>query len=107
MKKVFIYSLLISLFFVSISFALDLDTAKNSGLVGEKTDGYLGSVTNSAEVNALVNDINQKRKIKYQEIAKTNGTDLKSVEMLAGKKAYENTKKGHYVLTDGNSWIKK
>ena len=33
-----------SLLFASMSFAIDLDSAKDKGLVGEQTDGYLGAV---------------------------------------------------------------
>ncbi|MEY4269062.1 MAG: hypothetical protein RLZZ58_278, partial [Pseudomonadota bacterium] len=44
--------------------------ARESGQVGEKADGYLGFVTPpTAEVKALVDDINIKRKQAYIEKA--------------------------------------
>jgi uncharacterized protein len=92
---------------VSTSFALTLDEAKAQGLVGEKTSGYLGAVTPSdAEAHALMNDVNQKRRQAYEEIAKRNRTDLRAVETLAGEKAVQNTKPGHYIEGPGG-WIKK
>jgi uncharacterized protein len=45
-------------------------SARTDGLVGEKTDGYLGFVTPpSAAIKALVDDINIKRKEVYTKSA--------------------------------------
>ena len=45
------------------SWALELDAAKQMGLVGEQTNGYLGLIASSHnEAAALVSDINQQRK---------------------------------------------
>lgn len=87
--------------------ALTLDEAKAKGLVGEKGSGYLGAVNSpSGEVQALITDVNQKRRQAYEEIARRNGTSLSAVEILAGEKAVENTKAGHYVEGPGG-WKKK
>lgn len=89
------------------AWALSLDEAKAKGQVGEKASGYLGAVTGgNAEVQALVSDINQKRKQAYEEIAKRNGTSVNSVESLAGEKAIQNTKPGNMVEGPGG-WMKK
>lgn len=88
------------------AFAIGLDDAKARGLVGETVDGYLGAVEASAEVNALVADINAKRKAEYQRIAQKNGIDLSTVEALAGKKAIEKTPAGQYVQIEG-AWVRK
>ena len=89
------------------AWALSLDEAKAKGQVGEKASGYLGAVTGgSADVQALVSDINQKRRQAYEEIAKRNGTSLDSVETLAGEKAIQNTKPGNMVEGPGG-WMKK
>lgn len=87
--------------------AISLDEAKNQGLVGEKPDGYLGVVRASPEVDRLANDINQKRRERYTEIAKQNGTGMIEVEVLAGKTAIENTAPGKLVLRPDGSWVKK
>lgn len=88
-------------------YALSLDEAKSKGLVGEEPTGYLGAVTKSSEVESLVNDINSKRRAKYQEIAKSNGTELSAVEALAGKKAIENSAAGSFVKLPSGAWAKK
>jgi uncharacterized protein YdbL (DUF1318 family) len=87
--------------------ALSLDEAKSRGLMGEKANGYVG-VVNAAdgEAHALAKDINQKRRLAYEEIAKRNGTGVTVVETLAGEKAIQNTKPGHYFEGPGG-WVKK
>jgi len=86
--------------------ALDLDEAKSAGLVGETNTGYLGAVKPSAEVDALVANINAQRKVHYQDIATKNGISLEAVEARAGLKAIEKTATGDYVNT-GSGWQKK
>jgi uncharacterized protein YdbL (DUF1318 family) len=80
------------------AFALSLDEAKSQGLVGEKANGYLGVVVSgSQEAQSLTNDVNRKRQQAYQDIAARNRTPLETVEALAGEKAIQNTKPGHFV----------
>jgi uncharacterized protein YdbL (DUF1318 family) len=89
------------------AFAIDLQTAKSQGLVGETTSGYLEAVkAATAETNALIQEINQKRKKKYMEIAARNNISLKDVEELAGKKAIEKSEAGSYVKIR-DTWKKK
>ena len=75
---------------------MTLEEAKTQGVVGEQPNGYLGVVQPgaSAEVQALVNDVNQKRRHMYEDIARRNSTKLEAVEMLAGKTAIDNTRLG-------------
>ena len=88
-------------------FALTLEEAKAKGLVGEKSNGYLGLVTpGSGEAQTLTNDVNQKRRQAYEEIARRNGTHLNAVEALAGEKAVQNTKPGNFIEGPGG-WMKK
>lgn len=92
---------------VPCSFALTLEEAKAQGLVGEKSNGYLGVVAAGAGgVQALVNEVNQKRRQAYEDIARRNETSLLSVEMLAGEKAIQSTKPGNVVEGPGG-WTKK
>ena len=92
--------------FCSAAFALELDTAKDTGLVGEQENGYLGAIVDKADVLALITDINAKRKAKYMELASKNNITLEQVEKLAAQKAYQKTESGHYLRQDGE-WIKK
>lgn len=101
---------LIALILVAPSaFALELQTAKAQGLVGERANGYLGSpkASASAEVKALIAEINAKRKKKYAEIAAKQGIKLNVVEKLAGEKAQKKTKSGHFIQAPNGAWQKR
>jgi hypothetical protein len=89
--------------------ALDIKTAKEQGLVGEKLSGYIGAVSASpsSEVIKLVAEINKKRRAQYQSIAKKNGTKLLVVEELAAKKAFSKSPAGSYIQKPDGSWRKK
>lgn len=87
--------------------ALDLHQAKSQGLVGETATGYLAPVNApTAEVTALVNDINRQRKTEYERIAGQNKIAVKDVEALAAQKAIEKTPAGQFVRTNGQ-WQRK
>jgi uncharacterized protein len=98
-----------SLWMPLASWGLTLEEAKTQGLVGEQPNGYLGIVPPgaSAEARALVNDINQKRRQTYEDIAHRNTTSLPAVEMLAGKTAVENTRPGNFIQLPSGQWVKK
>lgn len=111
MSNFFKLALLVSvalLPFASAS-ALELKDAKARGLVGETLGGYLEAVKPNpgGKVVALVNDINGKRRAKYQQIAKKNGTNLAAVEELAGKKAVGKTDPGNFVKRADGQWKRK
>ena len=89
------------------AFGLSLEEAKTKGLVGEKPNGYLGVVNpGSREAQSLADEVNEKRRKAYQDIAARNKTQLEAVEALAGEKAIQNTKSGHFVEGSGG-WTKK
>jgi len=90
-----------------IAFALDLQTAKGQGLVGETPSGYLAPVqSGNNEAVQLVQSINAQRKQEYEKIAQRNNTPLQAVEQLAGKQALEKTPAGQFILV-GGGWKKK
>lgn len=89
------------------AWAIDLQTAKQQGLVGEKPDGYVGAVQSSGEVSTLVNSVNQQRKQAYIGISKENGQPLNVVETLAAKKLYDKLAGGEYYQAADGSWKKK
>lgn len=92
-----------------LAYALDLQAAKASGVVGEKQDGYIAVVTPpaSAEVNALVTDVNQKRLDAYKAISTENKQTLNVVETLAAKKLIDKLEPGTYYQTPAGNWAKK
>src|SRR5690349_6220078 len=65
------------------AFALDLQCARIQGLVGEKADGYTAAIKPSSDVNALVAQVNGKRKEEYTRISKQNGQPVDVVAKLA------------------------
>jgi uncharacterized protein YdbL (DUF1318 family) len=89
--------------------AIDLNSAKQQGLIGERADGYLGYVKKppSSEVKTLVQEINNRRKASYQKIAQKNNLSSEKVSLLAGKKTFSKTKPGNYYQAANGAWLKK
>ena len=69
MKKI-IYAGLIVLLTAGSASALDLQSARSQKLVVEQVTGYIKAANPSPEVDALVADVNAKRKAEYERIAK-------------------------------------
>jgi len=88
------------------AWAISLDAAKNQGLVGEDSSGYLGLVVQNAEAEAVVSEVNEKRKAQYLKLAKKNDLSLAQVEALAAAKTIEKTQAGHFIEVNGE-WVKK
>jgi uncharacterized protein YdbL (DUF1318 family) len=101
-----------TLLMLSLSGALwaaSLDAAKSSGMIGEKPDGYLGLVRQDApaDVRALVDDVNSKRRSRYEQIARQQGAPLGDVEKVGGATAIDKTRPGNYVMDSSGRWRKK
>lgn len=88
--------------------ALDLDTARSQGLVGEQTDGYVGAVKGEGgdDVRKLVSDVNAKRRAAYEQIAREQGTAVEAVAALAGQKQIARMPAGTWI-GDGGRWYQK
>ncbi len=89
--------------------AATLDGAKSAGQIGESVDGYVHLVDQNApaDVKALVKDVNNKRRAKYEGIAKTRGASVEDVAAIAGAKLVERTPAGQYVMDSSANWRKK
>lgn len=84
------------------AFALDLSQARSQKLVGERPDGYVAAVKSSSDVNALVQEVNAKRKAEYTRISKENGQPVEVVAKLAAPKIISGLPSGSlYLATDG------
>jgi uncharacterized protein YdbL (DUF1318 family) len=107
MKKIIAAFVFVLLF--QNAWAIDLDSAKAQGLVGEANSGYIAAVKTpaSAEVNALIADVNAKRKAKFQETAAKTGTTLVQVSYRFYELAVEKTAPGHYYQDKNGAWQKK
>lgn len=97
----------VGLFVSMVAFAADVDTAKSNGFVGERADGYLGVVDQSAasDIKALVRDINARRRTEYERIASKNSITRQEVETLAGEKTLAKTPSGGWIYR--TAWMKK
>lgn len=88
--------------------ALTLDEAREQGLVGETFSGYIELVQiNNKQAQRLVDEINQARKTKYAEIARTNQVTPESVARLAGEKLVARANEGEFVKGINGKWVKK
>ncbi len=110
-KKYLLAGLITSLISVS-AHALSLQDAKSSGLIGELGNGYIGSVKQdekkpSKAVITLVEEVNEKRRVRFKQIASKNAVSIDAVAARAGKKFLDKTKKGHYVKDNKGAWLKK
>ena len=100
--------LLMSLAF-STAWALDLGAAKDQGLVGEARTGYLEAVQQpaSAEVKALIEEVNAKRKAQFERTAEKTNTTVVQVAYRFYELAVERTAPGHYYQDASGNWKRK
>ena len=91
------------------AFAVTLQEAKEQGLVGERRDGYVGFVVSEVpdDLRALVQDVNNQRRARYQEIAQQNGITVEQVAAVAYERAVQATESGHYVQDASGNWVRK
>ena len=108
MKKV-LMGLALVVFGASNAFAISLHDAKISGLVGERNDGYVGYVVTppSAEVKVVVKDVNNKRRSKFSQSAKSNNLQIEQVADRFYQRAVTATKAGQYYQDAAGAWVKK
>lgn len=107
MKKIFAIVITV-LFFAANAYALDLDSARKSGTVGERPDGYIAAVgAASPEVSALVKEVNDKRRKVYEETSKNNGQPLDVVQKIAADKVIQKLSAGEFYMDAAGKWVKK
>lgn len=107
--KTFFVTVLIMLMSSNFAYGLDLQEAKSQGLIGERTDGYIGYVVPGVtdEVKSLVKSVNNKRRDKFQETAQNNSITVEAVGVLFYQRAVKETKKSHFYQTANGQWVKK
>lgn len=93
----------------SAAFALSLQEAKEQGLVGERSDGYVGYVVTppGAGVEAVVKEVNNKRRNKFSETAKKNNLKTEQVAQRFYQRAVKATARGHYYQDPTGAWVRK
>jgi len=107
MKKILL-ALCLSLA-VSAAWAIDIGAAKEQGLVGEANTGYIAAVKMpaSAEVQALIADVNAKRKAEFEKTAEKTGATLEQVRARFYELAVQKTASGHYFQDANGAWRQK
>ena len=107
MKRLVITALLILA--MPAAWAIDIDSAKNQGLVGEANTGYLAAVRQpvSAEVEALIRDVNAKRRAQFERTAKSTGATLEQVRVRFYQLAVQKTRPGHHYQDQDGRWRRK
>ena len=81
------------------------DTARKAGTVGEKMDGYLAIVgAGNAQLRAVVDDINIKRRAVYAEKAQAANATLEEYAFTAGCLAISRTAPGEKYQAPDGSW---
>lgn len=107
MKKLFTAFILI--FAMQSAWAIDLNTAKAQGLVGEANTGYLAAVQQpaSAEVQALIREVNQGRRAQFERTARSTGTTVDQVAYRFYELAVQRTRSGNYYQDTSGRWVRK
>ena len=107
MKKLFAAFALLMV--VQSAWAIDLRDAKAQGLVGEANTGYLAAVATpaSAEVRALIAEVNAKRREEFERTAEKTGATAEQVAYRFYELAVEKTEAGNYYQDAGGAWKKK
>ena len=90
------------------AFAIDIQSAKAQGLVGEAKSGYLAARgTPSAEVKELISSVNSKRKAEFQRTASSTGATMQQVQGRFYQLAVQRTQSGRYYQDESGNWKKK
>ena len=107
MKKIF--AVIGMLLLLQNAWAIDIRDAKEQGLVGEANTGYLAAVQTpvSAEVRALIADVNAKRMAEFESTAEKTGTTVAQVANRFYELAVQRTAPGHYYQDASGRWVKK
>ena len=107
MKKIFAAIGLLLL--LQNAWAIDIRDAKEQGLVGEANTGYIVSLKSpaSAEIRALVAEVNAKRKAQFEGTAKKTGATTAQVAYRFYELAVQRTAPGHYYQAPDGKWKKK
>lgn len=82
--------------------------ARDSGQIGEKTDGYLGIVgTPTPALQAMVDDLNNRRRANYAERAQANGVTLIDYATTQGCILITRTVAGEMYQAPDGSWQRR
>ena len=106
MKNKFLTLIAVAAAFTATSaFALDLASARTSGLVGELPTGYIAPIQQNKDSAELVSSVNAKRKQEYARISAQNGQPVDVVAKLAAAQIIEKLPKGAQYQDASGAWV--
>lgn len=90
------------------AFAMDLGSAKSSGLVGETENGLVAATlpNPSPELKDLINSTNSGRLELYKEMAAKQGVPVKEIQAIAAQKMFGLAGSGEFIQQNGK-WVQK
>ena len=89
------------------AFAMDLASARASGVVGEKADGYVAVIKSSDEADALAAEVNARRKAEYAKISAANSQPVAVVAKLAAEQIIGKLDSGSMYQNAKGAWVAK
>ena len=98
---------LLTVFLAMPAYAMDLQSARSAGYVGENLDGYVVALTDRDDVFVLVDDINEKRRAEYKRISVQNGQTVSVVGKVAAEKIINRLDPGSYYQGAVGSWKRR
>lgn len=78
--------------------------AREAKQVGEQPDGYLGVVSGGPAIQALVRDINIKRKAAYTASAQASGATVEQFAFTSGCNLVAKVERGEMYRTPSGQW---
>ncbi|MBM3558873.1 MAG: DUF1318 domain-containing protein [Alphaproteobacteria bacterium] len=86
-----------------------LDAPRSTGVVAERWDGYaiLRDNTAGADLRAVVETINRKRRDHYGEVARREGTTIESVGRIYAQQIFNQAPAGTWFLGEDGNWKRK
>jgi hypothetical protein len=89
--------------------AAPLDDAKAAGLIGERPDGYVAAVkpNPTPDISRLVQQVNDKRRAAYQDIASKTNTPVTQVGAVTAEKLRGKARPGELFMDASGRWIPK
>ncbi|MCP4954158.1 YdbL family protein [Photobacterium aquimaris] len=107
--KPIIFSCCLMALFSHSALALNLQQAKQQGLVGEANNGFIAIVNanHRADVSQLIKTVNNHRQNTYNTISQSHDLSLIDVKQRAYFKAVEKTQRGNYYQDSDGTWRKK
>ncbi len=94
-------------FAIGASQAQSLDAVRASGAVGEQFDGYATVRDAGADVKALVDTVNAKRRGIYEQRAAEQGVSADQVGRVYAEKIMQKAPAGTWFRDESGNWSQK